>query len=128
MQGQEKSTNKMNEENITSILIFMENYLQTHKNINELVISLFGGEPMLNKDLLYKFCDESNELAIKYKCKTYFTMTSNMTLLDDKMLEYMKALHKDPKIVFDDLPCVSRVKPTLIEKIKNFFKPKKENK
>jgi serine/threonine-protein kinase len=46
----------------------------------------------------------------------------------DKMLEYMKALHKDPKIVFDDLPCVSRVKPTLIEKIKNFFKPKKENK
>lgn len=104
MQGQEKSSNKMSKENLTSILIFMENYLQTHKNINELVISLFGGEPMLNKELLYKFCDEANELAIKYKCKTYFTMTSNMTLLDDKMLEYMKKYQIHTQVSIDGTP------------------------
>ena len=46
----------------------------------------------------------------------------------DKMLEYIKALHKDSKIIFEDLPCVSRIKPTLIERIKGFFKSKKENK
>ena len=46
----------------------------------------------------------------------------------DKMLEYIKALHKDSKIIFEDLPCVSRIKPTLIERIKCFFKSKKENK
>lgn len=36
------------------------------------------------------YCDETSKLAEKYSCTVQYTMTSNMTLLDEKMLEYMR--------------------------------------
>lgn len=62
----------MDDANLNAILIFIEEYLQTHKNVNKLAISLFGGEPMLNKNLLFKFCDNSYEIAKKNNCETFF--------------------------------------------------------
>ncbi len=59
MQGQEKSSAKMDDASLKAVLIFMEDYLQNHKNVTKLIICLFGGEPMLNKSLLYEFCDKS---------------------------------------------------------------------
>ncbi len=104
LQGQEKSTDRLDEKSLNSILLFMDKYLNSHKNIDELRISLYGGEPMLNKDLLYKFCDKSNEIAIKYNCDTYFSMTSNMTLLDEKMIEYMKKYQIHTQVSIDGTP------------------------
>lgn len=101
MQGQEKKSDSMDDASLNAILIFIEEYLQTHKNVNKLAISLFGGEPMLNKNLLFKFCDNSYEIAKKNNCETFFSMTSNMTLLDEKILEYMKKYQIHTQVSID---------------------------
>lgn len=101
MQGQDKSVDTMNEDSLFATLKFMENYLNNNKNVSKLAISLFGGEPMLNKAIIFDFCDKANEIAEKYHCETFFSMTSNMTLLDEKMIEYMRKYQIHTQVSID---------------------------
>ncbi len=62
-------------------------YLVAHSNANEVVISFYGGEPLLMYDLIKK-CVEYSKKVIKSK-KIKFTMTTNLTLITPEIAEYL---------------------------------------
>lgn len=53
-------------------------------------ITLFGGEPLLNKPIIYSIVAYSQLLAKMRKKHVSYNMTTNGTLLDDEFLEYAK--------------------------------------
>jgi len=59
-------------------------------NAKELGITLFGGEPLLNRDV-FQFVMEYSDARAKETHKTIrYTMTTNGTLLDDMAIHYIK--------------------------------------
>lgn len=59
----------------------------------ELVISFFGGEPLLNKSVLYSVVEYADKLAVVRNKKIRYSMTSNVTLVDDELAKYLKSHH-----------------------------------
>ena len=60
-----------------------------HSSSNEVRITLFGGEPLLNKSLIDYIEIYSKKLAKKFSKKITYVMTTNATLLDDKYIDYI---------------------------------------
>jgi uncharacterized protein len=56
----------------------------------EIGITLFGGEPLLNREVFKFVMDYSQKLAHEHKKKVNYTMTTNGTLLDDMSIAYIK--------------------------------------
>lgn len=56
----------------------------------ELGITLFGGEPLTNKPVLKFVMDYSDELAKEQGKTIQYKMTTNGTLLDDMVIDYIK--------------------------------------
>ena len=53
--------------------------------VPEVSITLFGGEPLLNKPVFRFAIEYSQELAKQYNKKVGYSMTTNATLLDDEI-------------------------------------------
>lgn len=91
LQGQNKTNVSINIEDIDVILAFISKTIEDSVTIGvpitKIVASLYGGEPMLQKHALICFSDGIKSVAEKYHCEIIFSMTSNMTLLDDDMIE-----------------------------------------
>lgn len=104
MQGHSKSSHKMTSKEIDIILLFMEKYIEEHNSVKTLQINLFGGEPMLYKEILYEFCDRTFALAQKYSLSCNYQMTSNMTLLDEQMISYIEKYEIGIQISIDGTP------------------------
>lgn len=64
-------------------------------------ITLFGGEPLLNKPVIYAIIDYSQKLSKEYAKKVAYCMTTNATLLDDAFLEYAKKYHINIMVSLD---------------------------
>lgn len=58
----------------------------TRKNIE---VDFFGGEPMLNFDVVKKAIDYGRKIESKYNKKFHFTITTNATLLNDEKIDYL---------------------------------------
>lgn len=52
-------------------------------------IDLFGGEPLLNFDVVKKIISYAREQEKKYNKNIRFTITTNATLLDDEKIDYI---------------------------------------
>lgn len=64
----------------------IENEIKTKRDYA--VLTFYGGEPLLRKDLIYDTIDYIK--SIKSKTKFYFGMTTNGTLLDDQFIKFIK--------------------------------------
>lgn len=53
-------------------------------------ITFFGGEPLLNKPVLRFAIEYSQKLAKLHRKKVFYSMTTNGTLLDDEVIGYIK--------------------------------------
>lgn len=82
-------------------------------------ISFFGGEPLLNYDLIKFTTDYATNEAKKYAKQIYFGITTNGTLLNDEKIDYLVANKFDVTISVDG--------PREIHDINRFFKNKKKN-
>ncbi len=60
------------------------------RNATDLRITLFGGEPLINKSVFKFIMDYSDSLASKRGKKIHYSMTTNGTLLDDMVIDYIK--------------------------------------
>ncbi len=56
----------------------------------DLGLTLFGGEPLLNREVFQFVMEYSDKLAKKHGKKIRYTMTTNGTLLDDMSIGYIK--------------------------------------
>ena len=94
MQGLEKEHKTIDKYGINAIVEFIrKRVLESRENgvsIEKLNISLFGGEPLIAKKSIYEFCDRVKETANKLSCGVNFSMTSNFTLVDDEVIEFIK--------------------------------------
>ena len=66
-------------------------YLLSHSgNLKEILITFFGGEPLLNFELIKEviaYCSEQEKISGK---KFRYCMTTNGTIVNDEILEYIK--------------------------------------
>jgi uncharacterized protein len=69
--------------------------------ISKLYISLFGGEPRLQKNTIFYFADGMYDIARKYNCEIIYSMTSNMTLLDDDIIALIKKYKISTQVSID---------------------------
>ncbi|MCI5192952.1 MAG: SPASM domain-containing protein [Candidatus Electrothrix sp. AU1_5] len=59
------------------------------ENIDNVNIVFFGGEPLLNKKVLYKAVAYGEELAQQQGKEVNYSMTTNATLMDTEMIQYI---------------------------------------
>lgn len=90
-QGQDKDIKAMKLEDVDKVIKFAEKRilasLSNHNvPIKQINANMYGGEPLLQKQALIKYCDGMYKLSKKYDCKIRFMMTSNFTLLDEDLL------------------------------------------
>ena len=69
-------------------------------------ITLFGGEPLLNKRVFPFVMEYSQELARKTGKSVHYTMTTNGTLLDERAIEYIKRHNFGLMVSLDGPPSV----------------------
>lgn len=74
---------KLSFEKITALI---DNEILNHSN--SVGISFYGGEPLLEKEIIYKVVDYINKA--KSKTKFLFNITTNGILLDDEFIKFMK--------------------------------------
>jgi uncharacterized protein len=105
LQGQDKAGGYLNIGDIDTILAFIsktiEDSIATGVAISKIAAHLYGGEPMLQKHALIYFSDGLKNIAEKYQCEIKFAMTSNMTLLDDDMIELIKKYRISVQVSID---------------------------
>jgi len=104
-QGPNKDNVSIKIEDIDIIFTFIsktiEDYITTGVKITTIVTDLFGGEPMLQKRALIYFSEGFKNIAKKYQCESKFLMTSNMTLLDNDMIELIKKYQITVQVTID---------------------------
>lgn len=67
-------------------------------------ITFFGGEPLLNKDVLRFAIDYSQKLAKLHDKKVFYSMTTNGTLLDDEVITFIKRYNFGLMVSLDGPP------------------------
>ena len=103
-EGNDKCFETISNDKVDCVLKFVEKTINNNQNtspINKMIISLYGGEPMMNKSALIYFCDGVNGIAQKYSIPIYFDMTTNLTLLDTCMVELIKKYNISIQVSID---------------------------
>ena len=107
MQGLDKSNKQIEIKDIDKILTFTSNTIEysfaEDVAITKIYAHLYGGEPMLQKQALQYFCAGIKNIAEKYKCEDIYSMTSNMTILDDDMIQFMQKYNINVQISIDGI-------------------------
>lgn len=75
--------------------ILFENSLETEE---ELVVGFYGGEPLINIDLIKKVVCYAKELSVKYDKELIFSMTTNGTLMSEEIAVFL--LDNEFNIIF----------------------------
>lgn len=60
------------------------------EEVDYLQVDFFGGEPLLCFDLVKFAVEYARNVETKYKKRVNFTLTTNATLLDDEIIEFLK--------------------------------------
>lgn len=64
-------------------------------------INLFGGEPTLFPDIIESICSDATELAARSKRSVSFSMTTNGTRFDERILDLCKRYHISTMLSLD---------------------------
>ena len=86
---EDKSNLSMTEEIQDSLCDFIENYLKTN-NCTALNITWYGGEPLLEKDLIYRLSERFIEITKKLKVGYGASIVTNGFMLDSDCAEHLK--------------------------------------
>jgi uncharacterized protein len=92
-EGENKTSGKIKLNQIDLILSFIQKQIDKSQNstpIKMLTTLLYGGEPMMNKVALKKYCAGIIDIVKKNNLKYHFDMASNLTLLDDEIINLIK--------------------------------------
>ncbi len=93
MQGLNKNNKTITEQGINSVGKFIRDKVEkSHSDgmaIKTLNIQLFGGEPLISKKEIFKFAEITKQIADEFGCKTNYSMTSNFTLVDDDIIDFV---------------------------------------
>ena len=103
-QGQEKRIEKMDVAGVERVLRFLEHSLVEGKNadaFSKVAISLYGGEPMMAKEALEAFCAGAYNAVRCHDLPVFFDMTTNLTLLDDKMIDLIGRYSVETQVTID---------------------------
>ena len=104
IQGHNKSCKKMSISEVSAVIKFAEQQiLESKGRIKGIFPFLYGGEPMLSKQELIFFCSEIKRISDLHGIKPNYTMTSNMTLFDDSMLDMMREYQIHVQVSIDGL-------------------------
>lgn len=88
---QSETTGNMTWETMTKLLKFIDK--KTENDINRVVISWFGGEPMLMYDNIIRFMAELKKICNKRKISYLGMMSTNGTLINAERLENLLKHH-----------------------------------
>lgn len=66
--------------------------ISTYPTFDNITINFFGGEPTLNKDVVYYCIDKVNDIASRYNKNVIYTMDSNGLLIDDDFIKHFSNL------------------------------------
>ena len=77
---------KDTEASFDNIKALIDNEIKSNSNYS--VITFYGGEPLLRKDLIYQTIDYIN--SKDSQTKFYFGMTTNGMLMDEEFIQYIK--------------------------------------
>ena len=121
MQGRKSETEPiynetkiMKDETICAILHFIKRTLEKRKFIKELHISFFGGEPLVGFKVCQKIAKGATDIAKEFNLNTSFSMTTNLTLLTDKVVDFIKKYQVYVQVTLDgnkQLHDLSRIHP-----------------
>lgn len=103
-QGQDKSSNRLGQEGAERILRFLDvetSRLKSNNAIDSINIGLFGGEPMMDKAAISRFCEGATAIANRVMIPIQFDMTTNLTLLDQQMVELIKRFSIFTQVTLD---------------------------
>jgi len=105
MQGNVKDNKSIVPEDIDKILLFVESQIISSQKIGipitKLHVGLYGGEPLTQKESIKIFIEKMFDYSKKYNCEIKYSMTSNMTLLDDDVLSLIKRYKISTQISID---------------------------
>ena len=94
------STKMMTKEVARQSLDWLFKNAGNHKTLS---VCFFGGEPLLNKEVIRFATEYGEELATKVGKKILFSMTTNATLIDDEFADFIQT-HKIRTLVSLDGP------------------------
>lgn len=103
-QGQGKDIARMGFSGAKRVLNFLDYAVTSCKDsdsINKVHISLYGGEPMMDKEALKTFCAGSYEIVHGCELPISFDMTTNLTLLDEGIVELIKKYNIEMQVTID---------------------------
>jgi uncharacterized protein len=105
LEGQNKSSGSMSDEQVNAVLKFVKNEILTSKQhgvpISKINAKLYGGEPLVNKQVSKKFIAEMNLIAEQFDLEIASFMTSNFTLIDDDDVKFMKKYNIHSQVTID---------------------------
>lgn len=107
-------------------------------NRRNLEVDFFGGEPLMNFDVVKKIVAYGRELESKYDKHFRFTLTTNGILIDDDVIEFANKEMDNVVLSIDGRKCVNdKMRPTrngkgsydiIIPKFKKFADSRKQEK
>ncbi len=91
--------------------------LQNSGNRKNLEVDFFGGEPLMNFELIKKLVDYGRKEEVKYDKHFRFTTTTNGVLLDDEVMDYLNENMDNVVLSLDGRKCINDyMRPTTNEK------------
>lgn len=87
-QGQVNEYTKMSDETLNATIEWYRNILVS-KHYQQCNVCLYGGEPLLFKDLLIQFVEKMRKMTDSINVSLTFTMISNGYLLNEKICDYL---------------------------------------
>lgn len=87
-EGYEKENKNLTIETANQILNYIEKDFAKRKN-DELIVEYHGGEPLLNFKVIQYLTEEIEKKYIPLGIKTTFQLTTNATMLDDNIMEFL---------------------------------------
>lgn len=91
--------------------------LQNSGNRKNLEVDFFGGEPLMNFELIKKLVDYGRKEEVKYDKHFRFTTTTNGVLLDDEVMDYLNENMDNVVLSLDGRKCINDyMRPTTNKK------------
>lgn len=103
-EGEHNNGTNMKLSTVNSIINFIERYCKLKNKDKQIIIGLYGGEPLLKFDLIKYFIDKMKKIKEEYCLDVNYIMTTNGTLLTNEVIDYIKENDIALSLSIDGLP------------------------